>query len=145
MANKDYNGASLPDITSVWDKSKYKYALLVHELYTSKDDYRYALFLSDSMAYVDEEDDGEFTMISGGIFEEYLYYPDGDTDGWVWRRENDGDNDFWSFYTEELLWANYDVLNPDGSVYLKGSGATYDKQSFLLGLAMGLSRKGGWG
>lgn len=97
-----YNGTQLPALPE-WDKETYPYALIVW----NKNNSEYMLLLQDSKETVDA--DGEYM----------LFYESG-----IFYRANNG---AWeiasadSYDAVKPIWANYDILDSNGSVYLAAS------------------------
>lgn len=142
MANKIYNGVSLPDIEDVWDKDEYDYATIAQVKDTDGPTGRYLVCFSVNKGEILEDEEETTIFYGDNVRYQYNVDPDYNNGETGWRTSVAG-GDGSEFITDELLWANYDVLNPDGSVYLKGEGAGFDKESFLVGLSVGFSLKGG--
>jgi len=109
-----YNGTELPDINGVWDKETYPYALIAKGGTESR-----RLYLSTVPLYTTGY--GRVNATEGGSATQYIASY---TLYWLKMAEQIG-----SFSAGELLatnvtsfeWANYVVLNKDGSVHLAAS------------------------
>ena len=126
-----YNGVELPDIETVWDKTKYPYAYMA---YADMLGGMYLVVFCSCEAY----QDGDVTKTkTAGTGVGVSYIPDFDED-WQFVEET-------SFEANEVLggndiiatphvWCSHDILNADGSVYL---AATEPVHSGNIGLRNG--------
>lgn len=108
-----YNGVRLPKLPE-WDKSKYPYAK-IHKFTGGG----YGLRISAEPC----------VLVDGGAAYPYFTYPNGEylysfytpgSDNWTELEilTGNGANDQLCYW---LTWANHDIVNPDGSVYLPAS------------------------
>lgn len=126
-----YNGVELPDIETVWDKSKYPYAYM---FYVDMLDGMYLVVFCSCEAY----QDGDVTKTkTAGTGVGVSYIPDFDED-WQFVEEltfeaNEvlGGNDT---IATPYVWCSHDILNADGSVCL---AATEPVHSGNIGLQNG--------
>ena len=111
----DYVGAVLPDIYKVYTpelQKEYPYAFLVHSdgAYTS-------LFVMSAQAHMV----GSFTLCASSDLE-YIGYrmPDGEwVDNGTVSTTNAGE--VVNYKANTMIWANFNVLNDDGTIYLDAS------------------------
>ena len=111
MANYLYNGVELPDINEVWNK-------------VNKEHWRYASIFMSSSARASlyftqgpcriSSGNSELVDIPGGYH--YSYW-----NGGTWSDPTSYDDPFTSDNAKYAVWANFDILNTDGSVYLAAS------------------------
>lgn len=111
-----YNGVQLPDINEIWTEEiqvLYPYVVMLHAK-----DYTGIYFENLSRKYVPTEGKVSANLYTGDkapsyIHYEYYYGDDGFTFGYETQygsqRLTIGSN---------TIWANYDILNTDGTVYL---------------------------
>lgn len=137
-----YNGVELPDINTVWtDKTTYPYATIAD--WSGSWGGGYWLVLCENRPVRTE--DGSI-KVNISVLGAYRYYQVSNNSYVLYG----GNNNAYILASDEnpVLWASYDVLNEDGTVYLAASdpvdptAPTFDKKTFLSGLAMGLCGKG---
>lgn len=125
-ATVTYNGVELPDIESVWDKSKHDKAFLVK----NESNHNYILMLhSKPLFYItDGTAEGIGTMESDEPTIYYVnYFDSGIDDAWVFLSGSSVDLVDWSFQPMPF-WTSNDILSldsnnePDGTTYLAASG-----------------------
>lgn len=134
-----YNGVELPDINEVWtDKTYYPFALISRPL-----DQKYYLNFFSKQPY---RKDGTYihaTPSDYTVYSEYVY--EGGT--WV-ERFSGASKDPDKRVAYGVVWSSFDILNADGTTYFSASepvdpnAPTFDKASFLAGLACGLCERG---
>lgn len=95
-----YNGVQLPPLPE-WDRDMYPYAFMHKALH-------YQLWVGEEITY-----NGANIGIAGA----YLHYYS-DNAEWI---ELSGGTDVMICGIQDVEWANFDVLNSDGSVYLSAS------------------------
>ena len=133
-----YNGIELPDINEVWtDKEAYPYALIAWNSATGK--HRLAVCAQKANYSPSPNAIWCSNMIP------YMQYTQ--SDNWEYQgtitAENINANTLWPQKEMPVVWANYDVLNGDGTVYLKASepipvgGTPIDPTSMLMGWLVG--------
>lgn len=129
-----YNGVKMPDIETVWaDKQKYPYAFMV---ISPLDNGATAwLYLTANPVQINTAGLSGLHIPAGG-WVQYICSTNPDIAdsviGYNYWKGNmmTGENDM-SFDTPEetdIAWANYDVLNVDGSIYLTASTPTPDNE-----------------
>lgn len=129
-----YNGIELPDINEVWtDKETYPYALI---RWSTEDDY-YLLTVSANKAHYGPIVDWLFCS----NLVPYVQYKH--LEHWEDKRVISESTGIWPKDKMPVVWSNYDVLNRDGTVYLKASepipvgGTPIDPTSMLMGWLVG--------
>lgn len=141
-----YNGVECPDINSVWiDKDTYPYAVITENMLTLIASYELVNgtgFYEGKRAVLFGTESGHDYNVEG----KYMRYNLVD-DSWVIRTELARTD----YFFEYILWANFDLLNEDGSVYLAASepvpvspvklNPALLVQSFFTGQALRRSRK----
>ena len=118
MSNFLYNGVELPGLPETWNEAAHPYLFIrVVSLDGSAENAVYSLFAA-SAAAVSYDDNG-ILFPSSAVGEKYAV-----SDGaWVESSESLSD----AFYIKRndgflyTLWANFDILNSDGSVYIAAS------------------------
>lgn len=110
-----YNGVVLPDINSVWvDKKTYPFAVITENMLTVFNSYEQVTgtgFNAGKRAV-------QFSNAgySGNVEGEFMRYDLVD-DEWVIRTTTARTD----YFFEYILWANFDLLNEDNSIYLAAS------------------------
>lgn len=143
----NYNGVELPTLPA-YNKATYPYVVV----YASLDVVDGSADLTNSESYfvlccaepvtVTNETDNELFLTSGAWAQYGMDVGAGETD-WSFYRDSTTGGDGFNIERERLLWANHDVLDENGDIYLAGSKlVSYDKHSFLCGLIAGLTGKG---
>lgn len=144
MANYLYNGVELPDINEVWtDKATYPYACIAVVSLGNIPPCIYSLCVFSGEHVVDE---GNLVVQTGGKMSAYnalVHTPELDAflsesgltieflqnmadlpsvNCWCCYREDEDESAGENYgFAEMVMWANHDVLNTDGSVYLAAS------------------------
>lgn len=134
MANYLYNGVELPALPE-WDKSAYPYALI---LYTPIFGIaQWTLYVGSEIIY---------RQVTSGYQVGFSTCKTWTTSGKVWSARDDNAEETYivSVGSSSLKWANFDVLNDDGSVYLAASdpipvnpAPTLDPTALLMGWQVG--------
>lgn len=123
MSKYLYNDVELPALPSV-DKNTFPYAIIL-PIYTMVGlNYvfsgKYSLrFLASDVLHINSV--GNLTVKDRNADLRFIYY---ETDGTEWTGDGTVKTLSTAFVAEHLTWANYDVLNADGSVYLPASEPT---------------------
>ncbi len=125
MSNYLYNGIELPKLPE-WDKTAYPYAVIVKQGYYI--DY-YKLRCYSSETYYTDPEDGKRKLGGDGVFaiEYRVKATEATTSMWEYVGEVDtatvvGEHGVSIDNSGVLLWANFDVMNENGSIYLAASG-----------------------
>lgn len=118
MPNYLYNGIELPALPE-WDKTKYPYAIITIAKSPSIGGIEYTqrkltLLSSYQMGY---NQVGNWAVNSVGDFQEYDYF----TSNSEWTEADVNYADAKTPAVVNIKWANFDILNEDGSVYLAAS------------------------
>lgn len=142
MSKALYNGVELPALPEIANSYEYAWLLLATPNGTPQ------LLLangSGKFSYSSENGDGIFLWFTTGM----LCLPVGET--WIESDEVTSDgNDLLTISASpaETFWANFDIYNEDGSLYLAASEPVpieeekgFDLKSWLTGFALGLSGK----
>lgn len=118
MSNFLYNGVELPGLPETWNEAAHPYLFIrVVSLDGSAENAVYSLFAA-SAAAVSYDDNG-ILFPSSAVGEKYAV-----SDG-AWAESSESLSD--AFYIKRndgflyTLWANFDILNSDGSVYIAAS------------------------
>lgn len=151
MGNYLYNGIELPKLPE-WDKSEWPYSLIFGQEH--KGEIYYTLVLMKKRPEYGAIYTGESTihtvLAKGETFYTYDYLANIKfSDAWYLIGEQTYTNEEYDYYYLsfiDVIWTDTDILQSDGTVYLAASEPvpviTYDKRSFLSGMAMGLCGKG---
>lgn len=113
-----YNGVLRPPLPEEWDKEKYPYAVILsggNELGM----YSYAFFFS-SVEYVVGNDGSRYIKVGTDdlVCNVSGYSPEELLAGWGALYKWDRDHEY---KIANITWANFDVLNADGSVFLEAT------------------------
>jgi hypothetical protein len=111
MTNYLYNGIELPDINEVWtkiNKEHWRYASIFMSSST-----RASLYFTQGPCRI-SSGNSERVDIPGGYH--YSYW-----NGGTWSDPTSYDEPFTSDNAKDAVWANFDILNTDGSIYLAAS------------------------
>lgn len=167
MGTMIYNGASMPDIETVWtDKATYPYS------YISRLGPQYTLALLTTTFYVNASGTIMYWSAdgSGATYTADINTDTGEVGDWVFERTFTYSKGGWSTgpAIEPVTWHSFDVYNSGGTLYsattapVDPDGSTdpdepdkpdkpeeppepeysYDRTAFLSGLAMGLTGQG---
>lgn len=138
MANFLYNGVELPPLPE-WDKAKYPYAAIAN--LTDRVSGLYFLELSSKAAYRDYGDVGTDDAYLPQDSDRATYaYVIGEDNAWEFVHAADAPL-FGRYRVDSPVWASYDILNPDGSVFLAASNPINleSKLSIQVGRALNLA------
>lgn len=104
-----YNGVQLPDINAVWDKEAYPYAYIVSMEGAT------GLFVSADMPTVVSVDGVEYIYVADGAVGISALVEN------AWGEMGYGTGGGSEAPLTATVWSNHDILNADGTVYLKAS------------------------
>ena len=145
MANYLYNGVELPSLPD-WDKMTYPYAFIyIVTLDGTTGVYTLVVSSSSVMSY----DSNGIICLAANVGGRYTVSEEN------WAEAADSDD----FYIKRddlvyTIWANFDVLNSDGTIYVAASEPVpieeeetpsvdgYDAVSLQIGIGLGLSMEG---
>ena len=127
--NYSYNGVKLPALPE-WDKESYPYAVI---MFHSPNQYS---FVITSTAVVVSASGYTLKHPSGNLTPFYI----GNTELISLGERNWGEFDFvsTSLYSGKAFWANFDILDEDGSLYLAASDPVPVKPPNPSAMAMGM-------
>lgn len=113
----DYNGHSLPDISTVWNSDSYSYAFL----YQVDGLYRLTL-CNKKPVYTNVDRYGATRADYNVLYGDAKFYS---LSGDSWTGGNTNGNDIWFNYSADtIFWASTDILHKNGSVWLSGPVCT---------------------
>jgi hypothetical protein len=122
MANYLYNGVELPALPD-YDKTKFPYAYIIT---TNYENHPYHLRLYTSPFLPKSGDTQRVYILEDSTMDDRVWYLG--ADNWSGRNENHVDNyddnktPLWNNERySTFVWANTDILNADGSIYLAAS------------------------
>lgn len=105
-----YNGVELPELPE-WDKETYPYAVIVTQTFIY---FPYHLIVSTKPMTCDMTNS---LVYMSGVDKHSSY----STEAVAWDELESATNDMDDFATSTIVWANHDILNKDGTVYLAAS------------------------
>ena len=125
-----YNGVILPALPE-WDREKYPYVMISNNGYTDYEDYTHCLLvahktLPTTKNNIIQGDKHGVPDSTDYVYSSYdpTHYPDGwhsSENGYGACSSSNGGGGLAMVKLAHVIWANYDVVNTDGSIYLAKS------------------------